>query len=230
MADGMNLLSTSAAIDAAIAARAMLKHSFYQAWSEGRLTPAILADYSKQYFHHVEAFPQAVSAVHAVCPDRAGRRMLAENLAEEEGLGEGKCDHANLWLDFAAGLGADEASVRGAALNRETRDLIDAFRTLSATSYATGLGALYAYESQLPSVATTKIAGLDRFYGVTDENVIRFFTVHETADVEHAAVCRGLIDALPDATRAEAMDGAVRLADALLGFLSGVEREAGLPA
>ena len=228
MADGLNLLTTSAAIDAAIGARAMLKHSFYQAWSEGRLNQAILADYAKQYFHHVEAFPRAVSAVHTACPDRAGRRMLAENLAEEEGLGEGKSDHASLWMDFANGLGADEEAVRAVTLNPETQGLIGAFRSLSAKSYAAGLGALYAYESQLPAVASTKIAGLDKFYGVTDENVIRFFTVHEAADVEHAQVCRELIDALPADQRAEAMEGATKLSEALLGFLTGVEREAGM--
>ena len=228
MADGMTQRTTSATIDAAIDARAMLKHSFYQAWSEGRLNQEILADYAKQYFHHVEAFPRAVSAVHTACPDRAGRRMLAENLAEEEGLGEGKSDHAALWMDFANGIGADEGSVRSAKLNPETVGLIDAFRTLTAKSYAAGLGALYAYESQLPAVASTKIVGLDRFYGVNDENVIRFFTVHEAADVEHAQVCRDLIDALPADQRAQAQEGAEKLAEALLGFLSGVEREAGM--
>jgi pyrroloquinoline-quinone synthase len=228
MADGMNRLSTSAVIDIEVARRAMLNHPFYQAWSEGRLARSVLADYAKQYFHHVDAFPRAVSAVHAACPDRAGRRMLAENLAEEEGIGAGKTDHASLWLDFAAGVGADEADVRAAALNSETQALIDAFRTLSAKSYGAGLGALYAYESQLPAIASTKIAGLDRFYGVTDATAIAFFTVHEAADVEHAAVCRALIDDLPAEARADAIAGAAMLADALLGFLSGVARDADL--
>ena len=80
---------TSAAIDAAIAKRSMLSHPFYQAWEEGTLTKDALRAYSRQYFHHVETFPRAVSAVHSKCPDRDGRRMLADNLAEEEGLGEG---------------------------------------------------------------------------------------------------------------------------------------------
>ncbi len=77
---------TSAAIDAAVAERAMLTHPFYQAWEEGKLTREALGLYAAQYFHHVEAFPRAVSAVHANCPDAKGRRLLAENLAEEEGV------------------------------------------------------------------------------------------------------------------------------------------------
>jgi pyrroloquinoline-quinone synthase len=94
MADGFATLSTAARIDAAIAPHAMLAHPFYQAWSAGKLTKEALAAYAMQYFHHVEAFPQAVSATHANCPDREGRRLLAENLAEEEGVEAGKTDHA----------------------------------------------------------------------------------------------------------------------------------------
>lgn len=228
MAEGFSQVSVSAAIDAAVDARAMLKHPFYQAWSEGRLSQTILADYAKQYFHHVEAFPRVVSAVHSQCPDREGRRMLAENIAEEEGLGEGQQDHATLWMMFANALGADADAVNSVARNPETQKLIDTFRTLSTRSYAAGLGALYAYESQLPGVSTTKIDGLDRFYGVTEENAIRFFRVHEAADVEHSAVCRQLLDKLPADQRREALDGGAELAGALWDFLTGVQREAGL--
>ena len=219
---------TSAAIDAAIAARSMLSHPFYQAWEEGALTKDALRAYARQYFHHVEAFPRAVSAVHANCPDPKGRRLLAENLAEEEGVAEGKDDHAKLWLDFAAGMGAGEAEVRAVSVNAETQGLIDAFRNLSRKSYASGLGALYAYESQLPAIAKTKIEGLVQRYDVTEDATLKFFQVHEYADVEHADVCRELLDALPEADRAEAHAAACELAEALRTFLTGMQRETGM--
>jgi len=224
----MTVITTSAAIDAHVAARAMLSHPFYQAWTEGRLPLDTLRDYARQYFHHVEAFPRAVSAVHSACPDRDGRRMLAENLAEEEGIESGKQDHASLWLMFACGLGEDAASVRGQPLNAETQALIDTFRTLSRKSYASGLGALYAYESQFPGVASAKIEGLIERYGISDEETLRFFRVHETADVEHGAVCRQLLDRLPEAERAEAVAAGEELAGALWNFLSGVEARASI--
>src|SRR6478672_8730660 len=193
--------STSSHIDSKVAERAMLKHPFYQAWTEGRLSLDELRAYARQYFHHVEAFPQAVSAVHASCPDRDGRRMLAENLAEEEGVEAGKQDHATLWLMFACGLGEDEHAVRSQQLNAETQTLIDVFRKLSGQSYAAGLGALYAYESQFPGVASAKIEGLIDRYGIGDEPTLRFFRVHESADVEHSSVCRELLDRLPGSER-----------------------------
>ena len=215
---------TSAAIDAAIEKRSMLSHPFYQAWEAGALTQEALREYAKQYFHHVEAFPRAVSAVHANCPDARGRKLLAENLAEEEGLGEGKDDHASLWLGFAEALGADEAQVRGVVVNAETQHLIDTFRALTRRSYASGLAALYAYESQLPEIARTKIKGLVERYDITAPRALKFFEVHEVADVEHSDVCRELLDSLPRPEREEAHAAACELAEALRTFLTGMQR------
>jgi pyrroloquinoline-quinone synthase len=221
-------MTVSTAIDAKVEERAMLKHPFYQAWTEGRLPLDTLRDYARQYFHHVEAFPRAVSAVHSACADREGRRTLAENLAEEEGIEVGKQDHASLWLMFACGLGESEAAVRGQELNPETHALIETFRKLSRRSYASGLGALYAYESQFPGVASAKIEGLIDRYGIEDEETLRFFRVHESADAEHSEVCRGLLDRLPDDQRDEAIRAGEELAGALWNFLSGVEARAPL--
>jgi pyrroloquinoline-quinone synthase len=221
----MATLTTSMLIDLKVAERAMLKHPFYQAWTEGRLPLDELRAYARQYFHHVEAFPRAVSAVHSACPDREGRRMLAENLFEEEGVAPGKQDHATLWLMFACGLGENETGVREQKLNEETQALIDTFRRLSRQSYAAGLGALYAYESQFPAVATAKIEGLIDRYGIKDEETLRFFKVHESADVEHSSICRSLLDRLPKEEQAEAVAAGRELAGALWNFLSGVEAQ-----
>ena len=222
------MTTTSSLIDSKVAERAMLKHPFYQAWTEGRLPIETLRAYARQYFHHVEAFPRAVSAVHSACPDRDARRMLAENLAEEEGIEAGKQDHASLWLMFACGLGESEDEVRGQDLNSETTALIDTFSRLSRQSYAAGLGALYAYESQFPGVASAKIEGLVDRYGIKDEETLSFFRVHQSADVEHSAVCRSLLDRLPDADKPEAIAAGEELAGALWNFLSGVEARAAL--
>ncbi len=221
----MTQATVSETIDGKIEARAMLRHPFYQAWTEGRLSLDTLRAYARQYFHHVEAFPRAVSAVHSACPDRDGRRMLAENLAEEEGIEAGKQDHATLWLMFACGLGETEAEVRNQAVNAETRALIDTFRKLSRQSYPAGLGALYAYESQFPGVAAAKIEGLIERYGIDDESTLRFFQVHESADIDHSSVCRKLLDVLGEEEREEAIAAAEELAGALWNFLSGVEEQ-----
>jgi pyrroloquinoline-quinone synthase len=127
---------------------------------------------------------------------------------------------------FAAGIGESEDAVRAQELNAETQALIDTFRRLSRRSYASGLGALYAYESQFPAVASAKIEGLIDRYGIRNEETLRFFRVHESADVEHSSVCRALLDRLPEEEKAEAVAAGEELAGALWNFLSGVEARA----
>ena len=35
----------------------LLKHPFYKAWNEGKLTREVIKDYAEQYYQHVKAFP-----------------------------------------------------------------------------------------------------------------------------------------------------------------------------
>ena len=58
-------------IDNNIEAKHLLKHPFYLAWTRGELSNEALADYARQYYHHVRAFPTYLSAVHAKCENEA---------------------------------------------------------------------------------------------------------------------------------------------------------------
>ena len=116
------------------ARRTFGSHSLWLDLADGKLSREQLKLFAVQFFLQVREFPRAVSAVHSACDDRDGRRMLAENLAEEEGVEAGKQDHASLWLMFACGLGEDEETVRSQRLNAETEALIDTFRRLSRKS------------------------------------------------------------------------------------------------
>src|SRR5688572_16352465 len=136
----------------------MLKHPFYQAWSEGKLSQSVLSEYAKQYYAHVRAFPTYVSAVHSRCEDIATRQTLLENLIEEE---RGDENHPELWLRFAEGLGVKRDDVRNAELLQSTEDSVARLKSLTRSEdYRQGLAALYAYESQIPEVARTKREGL----------------------------------------------------------------------
>jgi pyrroloquinoline-quinone synthase len=95
-----------------------------------------------------------------------------------------------------------------------------------------GLAALYAYESQIPEISKTKREGLAAFYGISDADATRFFTVHEEADVWHRQVERealGRVARTPE-EREKALAAARRCLDALNGALDGVLRENGLAA
>jgi pyrroloquinoline-quinone synthase len=215
-----------AALDARIAPYDLLQHPFYQAWSRGELTRDELREYASEYWHHVSAFPTYLSALHASLEDAPLRRTVLENLADEEGLPAGR-PHSDLWMDFAAGMGADDAAVRNRALQPETAALIAHFRGVTQAAPASALAALYTYESRVPAIARTKAEGLKQHYAA-DMATSRYFALHQVADVYHAKVWRDAIEAElaahPEETEV-ALDAAEVTAAALWNTLSGIERE-----
>ena len=212
------------ALDALVAEKHLLKHPFYQLWSQGKLTVENLREYAISYYPHVAAFPRYVSGVHAGSPDPALRQELLENLIEEE---RGAENHPALWRRFAASLGAPE-ELSAVPRTPEVADAIAEFRrTTREGSVAEGLAALYAYESQIPEVSKTKREGLAAFYGIQDADATRFFSVHEQADVWHREVEREALGRVADSpeARQEALEAARRCCDALNVALDGVMRE-----
>jgi pyrroloquinoline-quinone synthase len=206
----------------AIMEYSMLKHPFYVAWTEGKLSQAVLGEYAKQYYAHVRAFPTYVSAVHSRCEDLPVRQELLENLIEEE---RGEENHPELWMRFAEGLGVAREDVRNAKLLPSTEDSVARLKSLTASEdYRAGLAALYAYESQIPEVARTKREGLKEFYGIEDERAVSFFRVHEGIDVVHQQIEKQILSekCVSSDEQARAVEVAKESAKALWGFLDGV--------
>jgi len=197
----------------------VLKHPYYQAWNEGELSKDSLKLYARQYFKHVDQFPRYISAIHSLCEDLTSRQILLENLIDEE---RGEDNHPELWLKFAECLGNSRDSVYGASSLPETRELVSEFMQLCQSSYEEGLGALYAYEHQVPEVAKTKIAGLQKYYGLDSDAALKFFRVHETADVYHSEAVEGLLNSLSDAQKGRASLAAEKAAKLLWKFLDGI--------
>src|SRR5437868_8922820 len=178
-------------IDHDIAEKHLLRHPFYLAWTRGELTVEALADYARQYYHHVAAFPTYLSAVHANCDDQPTRRQLLDNLIDEEA---GSPNHPELWLQFAECLGVSKADAQSTEKWNETKNLIDTFRSVCANgTTAEGLAALYAYESQIPAVSESKIKGLIENYNVNAARDYEYFSVHVEADREHSAAERQML-------------------------------------
>jgi pyrroloquinoline-quinone synthase len=216
------------ALDDLISEKHLLKHPFYVLWSQGKLTKESLREYAISYYPQVAHFPRYVSAVHSGCEDAALRQELLENLIEEE---RGDENHPALWRKFAASLGAADSELAAAPRTPEVGEAVGCFlRTTREGSTAEGLAALYAYESQIPEIAKTKREGLAAFYGISDPEATRFFTVHEEADVWHRQVERQALGriAATDGDRERALAAAAACLDALNRALDGVMRENGL--
>lgn len=179
--------SLSAGLKQSISRYNLLNHPFYLKWSEGTLTLEQLREYAKQYYQFVKHFPRLVSAVHSNCDDAATRAMLMQNLADEEGYKSEFKNHPALWMDFAIALGLTPEEVNSCIPLKETENLVAGMYQLARTEESlTGLASLYAYESQVPEVALSKIDGLQKFYAITSPESLAYFKIHAEYDVWHS--------------------------------------------
>lgn len=213
-------MTTVRTLDTLVQRRHLLTHPFYQDWSCGKLSLETLREYSQQYYHFEANFPRYVGATYARLESQAQRRVLLENLLDEEGRPP---THPELWLDFARSLGAPARPSKVRPPSGAARALCRAYErsTLEGTA-ASGLGALYAYESQFPEIAAEKSRGLKAFYGIDDPQAHEFFRVHTFADKEHAAAERATLKqvlAADPKAAAQARKGTQAALDAWWGFL-----------
>ena len=205
----------------------LLNHPFYKSWNEGKLTREIIKDYAEQYYQHVKAFPRYISATHSICEDIEKRKILLENLQDEENP---NADHPKLWKNFALAMGADPDKIENVKREWFTNDMIENFFYQARKSYAEGLASLYTYERQIPEIAETKIRGLKKFYGVTSKEGLEFFEAHKAADVIHRKECEKLLDALSEEEKDKAEKASMLTARYLWNFLSGMSTKHNLQA
>jgi pyrroloquinoline-quinone synthase len=74
----------------------------------------------------------------------------------------------------------------------------------------------------VPEIATTKIDGLKRFYGVTRPEGLAYFTVHEETDKMHRTAWRGWLEEHASGDEEEILKTTNEALDALWGALDAV--------
>jgi len=211
-------------LDARIAKYDLLCHPFYKAWSAGELTREDLREYGKDYFHHVEAFPDYLQEFGSRVADDQLRRVVLLNRDDEMGLGDGSRPHSELWLDFVEGMGGERETAQTPI--PEVEELMNWFHSGAREGTPEeALAAFYAYESQVPRVAAEKARGLREIYGA-DEKTYEYFTLHTTADVYHSRTWRHqlakLVEGNPKAAE-RALNAGENAAKALWNALDGIE-------
>jgi pyrroloquinoline-quinone synthase len=189
-------------IDEEIEQRSLLKHPFYEMWSKGKLTRDHLSGYSLEYFQLVKAVPEMVKQLEKRSPSPF-RRQIRENWNEESA-------HVQLWTRFARSMGIPQDKLLGYAGLPGTLRAVDDMKLLTRESLEAALGAMYAYERDLPKISTTKLRGLKEFYGLESADALDYFREHETADVKHAAVWRKMLEDVPEEKSETAKQAAIR--------------------
>ena len=178
----MNLIKR---IDEMIEERSLLKHPFYEMWSDGKLTVESLAGYSKEYFQLVKAVPGFMSPIIEKAPESVIPELV-DNQQEE-------ADHIQPWIKFAGELGISEGELANYEGLEKTKKAVADLKELMNT-YEGGSCAMYAFEKEIPKISQTKLDGLAEFYGMSSEEATEYFKLHTEADIRHAASWRNILE------------------------------------
>ena len=172
-------------IDRIIEERSLLKHPFYQAWSDGKLTREALAGYSKEYYQLVKAVPIFMTQLMDHVP-ASMHNELDFNQKEE-------FSHINLWERFAGGLGISYEELKNYGGLYTTNHAISELHSLMS-SFVSGSAAMYAFEKEIPKISEIKLQGLAEFYGLASEDITKYFKEHMEADIRHTASWQKIIE------------------------------------
>ena len=172
-------------IDQMLEERSLLKHPFYQTWSDGKLTPEALAGYSKEYYQLVKAVPKFMEPLIKETPEMM-KGELYSNQQEET-------SHIELWERFAYAMGISyDELINYEGLKKTNQSISELSSTM--TSFESGSAAMYAFEKEIPKISQIKLDGLAEFYGLTSENATEYFKQHTEADIRHAASWQKIIE------------------------------------
>jgi pyrroloquinoline quinone (PQQ) biosynthesis protein C len=168
----MPSLDLLAAFDLAISDRRLLEHPYYRRWQDGLLTLGELGSYAEQYRHFESCLPGALSATADGLSEGPARKLVEDNLRDE--LSRPR-PHAQIFEGFATAVGADA-----------TRNLVELYRSASASDAVASLSVIGAYELQAAQVALTKGESLRAHYGLGAAET-EFWDIHAELEQAHAA-------------------------------------------
>ena len=204
-------------IDYEIEKHSLLKHVFYQMWSEGKLTINHLQGYSKEYFQLVKVVPKFVENIFNVIEDPSLKRAVGQNLKEES-------EHIEPWIMFSTAMGVqrnDLASYKG---ENETNMAVSTLSQLTERSLEEAVAAMYAYEKELPKISKSKIDGLKRFYGLQSNEATKYLEIHEEVDLRHSEVWKNILKTIPEEKQECALNAAISSLEAQNKLLDSVHK------
>ena len=172
-------------IDDMIEERSLLKHPFYEMWSDGKLKLESLAGYSKEYFQLVKAVPSFMSPIIEQAPDAIVNELVS-NQKEE-------LSHIRPWIKFAEAFGISAKELEKYKGREKTKHAVSLLASLM-NSYESGACAMYAFEKEIPKISQIKLDGLAKFYEIKSEEATKYFKLHTEADVRHTASWRNILE------------------------------------
>ena len=205
-------------IDYEIEKHSLLKHVFYQMWSEGKLTFNHLQGYSKEYFQLVKVVPKFVENIFNAIADPSLKRAVGQNLKEES-------EHIEPWIMFSTAMGVQRNDLTSYKGENETNMAVSTLSQLTERSLEEAVAAMYAYEKELPKISRSKIDGLKEFYGVQSNDATKYLEIHEEVDLRHSEVWKNILKTIPEEKQERALNAAISSLEAQNKLLDSVQKK-----
>ena len=171
-------------------------HPFFRAFGEGQLPLKALGRYLALHYHFVSYALRSFGLFYTRFYHLEDvRKMMAENLAEEEGFkaipqpGHEPHDHNELILRFCNATGLSDEEVRNMKMPPAwwARSLYY-YNTVATEPVGVVLAMQTTQEGQMPGlISEVLLPAFEKHYGFKRSRPeIEFFTEHNAADVEHS--------------------------------------------
>lgn len=212
-----DLILTIKQVNHEIEQRSLLKHPFYKTWTEGNLTTSHLKGYSKEYFQLVKSIPNFVQNIYdkKAIDDIEQEYFHSNYLGSIKQIQQEENDHISMWINFALELGVDKNELLEYKGTDDVNRAISNLNKLSCSSLFNAASMMYSLEKEIPKISTTKLEGLEKFYGITNLNAKNYFKIHQKVDIEHTRVWHDILtdnkinNPRPEQVRKEIMDSAI---------------------
>ena len=204
-------------IDYEIEKRSLLKHRFYQMWSEGKLTFDHLQGYSKEYFQLVKVVPKFVENIFNMVTNPSLNRDISQSLKEEY-------EHIEPWIVFSTAMGVKREDLTSYKGQTETNKAVSTLTRLTELSLEEAVASMYAYEKELPKISRSKIDGLNNFYGVKSHHATKYFEIHEEVDLRHSELWKNILQTIPEEKQKFALSAAINSLEAQNKLLDSVQK------
>jgi len=205
-------------IDIEIDKQSLLKHPFYQMWSEGKLTTDHLQGYIKEYFQLVIAVPEFVRNIQGLTKDSSLETELAHHFKEES-------DHIEPWMRFAISMGVSRDELLNYAPTCKTTEAVLTLNSLTKLSFEEAAAAMYGYEKELPKISTSKINGLKKYYGIENSDATNYFEIHEEADIRHARLWMNILKSVSNDDTESVFEAGVKSLSAQNKLLDSIQEK-----
>lgn len=182
-------------INQEIEQRSLLKHPFYKAWVEGKLTINHLKGYSKEYFQLVKSIPQFVQNIYdnRSLDNIKGEYYNSKYLANIKQIQKEENQHVSEWINFALGLGVSKKELIEYEGTQRVNTAISNLKKLSCSRIVEAASMMYSLEKEIPKISTTKLDGLENYYGMNNCKAINYFKIHQSVDIEHTKVWQDIL-------------------------------------